>query len=252
MQTQNKEAVISIKGLYKSFGDLHILKDINLEVFKGENMIVLGRSGTGKSVLIKILVGLLLPDKGCVKVLGQEIDKLSAKDLDILRLKVGFAFQSTALYDSMSVSQNLEFPLIMNRKNLSKQEIKSAVEEVLESVGLADKLTAMPSDLSGGQRKRIGIARTLILKPEIMLYDEPTSGLDPITSEEINILMKNVQKQYNTSSIIITHDLTCAKQTGDRVAMLLEGKFAKVGTFDEVFQSEDKQIQRFFDYNFIQ
>ena len=248
----NKESVISIKGLYKSFEELDILKDINLEVFKGENLVVLGRSGSGKSVLIKILIGLLLPDKGIVTVLGKQVDKLSPKELDALRLRVGFLFQNNALYDSMDVRQNLEFPLIMNKKHLVKKEITTAVEEVLDAVGLKDKINEMPSELSGGQRKRIGIARTLILKPEIMLYDEPTSGLDPITSGEINKLINDVQKKYNTTSIIITHDLTCAKETGNRVAMLLDGNFMKVGKFDEVFESDDKQIKSFFNYNFIQ
>ena len=248
----NEEPVISIKGLYKSFGDLDILKDINLDVSKGENVAVLGRSGAGKSVLIKILVGLLPPDKGIIKVLGKQVDTLSGKDLDALRLRIGFSFQSSALYDSMNVRQNLEFPLTMNKKNLSKQEINKGVEEVLDAVGLKDKINEMPSDLSGGQRKRVGIARTLILKPEIMLYDEPTSGLDPVTSEEINKLINEVQKKYNTSSIIITHDLTCAKETGDRVAILVDGKFAKVGKFKDVFESDNEEIKSFFNYNFIQ
>lgn len=255
MQTQDitkSSPVISIQGVYKSFGDLHILKDINLEVFKGENVVVLGRSGSGKSVLIKMLVGLLFPDKGIIKVLDKQVDILSQKELDTLRLRIGFSFQSTALYDSMNVRQNLEFPLTMNIKNLTRQEIDTAVVEALDAVGLKEKIEVMPSDLSGGQRKRIGIARTLILKPEIMLYDEPTSGLDPITSEEINMLINEVKKKYNTTSIIITHDLTCAKQTGDRVAMLFEGKFIKIGTFEEVFQSQDEQIKSFFNYNFIQ
>ncbi|MGD0709629.1 MAG: ATP-binding cassette domain-containing protein [Bacteroidales bacterium] len=248
----NQEPVISIRGLYKSFGELKVLNDINLDVFKGENMAVLGRSGSGKSVLIKILVGLLLPDKGIVKVLGNEVDKLTGKELDALRLRIGFSFQSSALYDSMNVRQNLEFPLTMNKKNLDKTEINTAIEEVLDAVDLKDKANEMPSDLSGGQRKRIGIARTLILKPEIMLYDEPTSGLDPTTCEEINKLINEVQKMYNTTSIIITHDLTCAKETGDRVAMLIDGKFLKVGKFKEVFESNDEQVKSFFNYNFIQ
>jgi len=248
----NAEPVISIKGLYKSFGDLDILKGVDLEVLKAENMVVLGRSGSGKSVLIKILVGLLPPDEGTVKVLGKEINKLSAKELDALRLQIGFSFQNSALYDSMNILQNLEFPLKMNRKHLTKKELSDAVDEVLDAVGLSDKREQMPSDLSGGQRKRIGIARTLILKPEIMLYDEPTSGLDPTTSEEINNLINNVQKTYNTSSIIITHDLTCAKKTANRVAMLLDGKFVKVGTFDDVFKENDEQIKSFYNYNFIQ
>ncbi len=245
------EMAISIKGLYKSFGDLHVLKGIDLDVHKGENVVVLGKSGTGKSVLIKILVGLLKPDAGIVQVLGKEVDKLNQKELDALRLHIGFAFQSSALYDSMDVRQNLEFPLTMNFKNLSKGEIKDSVEEVLEAVGLIDKMNQMPSDLSGGQRKRIGIARTLILKPQIMLYDEPTSGLDPITCFEINELINEVQEKYNTSSIIITHDLTCAKETCDRVAMLLDGTFVKTGTFDEVFADQDERIQSFYNYNFI-
>lgn len=245
------EKAISIKGLYKSFGDLHVLKGVDLDVHKGENVVVLGKSGTGKSVLIKILVGLLKPDSGIVQVLGKEVDKLSQKELDALRLHIGFAFQSSALYDSMDVRQNLEFPLTMNFKNLSKAEIKDAVEEVLDAVGLIDKIDQMPSDLSGGQRKRIGIARTLILKPQIMLYDEPTSGLDPITCLEINELINEVQEKYNTSSIIITHDLTCAKETGDRVAMLLDGTFVKTGSFEEVFEDKDERIQSFYNYNFI-
>lgn len=246
------ETAISIKGLYKSFGNLHVLKGVDLDVYKGENLVVLGKSGTGKSVLIKILVGLLKPDKGEVTVLGKQVDKLDPKELDALRLRVGFSFQNSALYDSMNIRQNLEFPLTMNLKHLSKQEINTAVEEVLEAVGLKDKMKMMPSDLSGGQRKRIGIARTLILKPEIMLYDEPTSGLDPITSAEINELILEVQELYNTSSIIITHDLTCARSTGNRVAMLLDGQFLRVGKFDEVFDTEDEQVKSFYKYNFIQ
>jgi len=246
------EAVIAITGLYKSFDDIPVLKGIDFKLFKGENVAVLGKSGTGKSVLIKIIVGLLKPDKGEVLVLGQQVDKLNPKELDALRLRIGFSFQSSALYDSMNVYQNLAFPLTMNVQHNSKNEVKSAVEEVLESVGLKDKLNQMPSDLSGGQRKRIGIARTLILKPEIMLYDEPTSGLDPITSAEIIELINEVQEKYHTSSVIITHDLTCAKNTGNRIAMLLNGKFLKVGKFEEVFESDDEQVKGFFNYNFIQ
>lgn len=246
------ESVISIKGLYKSFGKLDVLKGVDLEIFKGENLAVLGKSGSGKSVLIKIIAGLLAPDKGEVIVLGQHVDQLKGKELDALRLRIGFSFQNSALYDSMSIYQNLAFPLTMNVKNLSKQQVNKAVEEALDAVGLKDKMNVMPADLSGGQRKRIGIARTLILKPEIMLYDEPTSGLDPITSAEINSLIREVQQQYNTSSVVITHDLTCAKNTCDRIAMLLEGKFLKVGKFEEVFNDDDEQVNNFFSYNFIQ
>jgi phospholipid/cholesterol/gamma-HCH transport system ATP-binding protein len=246
------EAVISISGLFKSFGDLHVLRGVDFKLFKGENVAVLGKSGTGKSVLIKIIVGLLKPDKGEVIVLGEHVDELERKELDALRLQIGFSFQNSALYDSMNVYQNLAFPLTMNTKNIGKNDVKNAVEEVLEAVGLKDKINQLPSDLSGGQRKRIGIARTLILKPEIMLYDEPTSGLDPVTSAEIIELINEVQEKYNTSSIIITHDLTCAKNTGDRTAMLLDGRFLKIGTFDDVFNTDDEQVKAFFNYNFIQ
>jgi phospholipid/cholesterol/gamma-HCH transport system ATP-binding protein len=243
--------VIIIKDLYKSFEDLDVLKGVNLTVYKGENVVVLGKSGSGKSVLIKIIIGLLKPDSGEVMVLGQEVDKLSEKELNALRLRIGFSFQSSALYDSMNIRQNLEFPLTMNKKNLTKQEIENEVVEVLDAVGLENKMNDMPADLSGGQRKRIGIARTLILRPEIMLYDEPTAGLDPITCFEINRLINQVQKQYNTSAIIITHDLTCAKETGDRIAMFVEGKFTRIGDFKEVFDSTDEHVKGFYDYNFI-
>lgn len=247
-----EESVIDIKGLYKSFGELEVLKGVDINVFKGENVAVLGKSGSGKSVLIKIIVGLLKPDKGEVNVLGQRVDQLRGKELDALRLRIGFSFQSSALYDSMNVYQNLAFPLTMNIKNLTKKEVDKAVEEVLDNVGLKDKINQMPGDLSGGQRKRIGIARTLILKPEIMLYDEPTSGLDPITCAEINTLIKQVQEQYNTSSVVITHDLACAKTTCNRIAILMDGQFIKTGSFDEVFDTDDEQIKAFFNYNFIQ
>lgn len=250
-QIEDKTVVISIKDLKKSFGSLNVLNGVNLDIFQGENIAVLGRSGSGKSVLIKIIAGLLKPDSGTVKVLGQEVDKISAKELQALRLKLGFSFQSSALYDSMTVRGNLEFPLVRNRRNLSKKEINEAIEGVLDDVGLLDAINQMPSELSGGQRKRIGIARTLILKPEIMLYDEPTAGLDPITCIDINNLIIQVQKQYNTSSIIITHDLTCAKTTANQVAVLLEGKFFITGSFEEVFSSENANIKSFHDYNFI-
>ncbi len=245
------EAVISIRSLYKSFGSKHVLRGVDLDVYKGENVVVLGRSGTGKSVLIKIIAGLLKQDSGMVKVLGREVDKLKPKELDELRLKIGFSFQNSALYDSMTVCENLEFPLVRHTRHLKRAEINNAVERVLEAVGLREAINQMPAELSGGQRKRIGVARTLILRPEIMLYDEPTAGLDPITSVEINNLINQVNQQFNTTSIIITHDLTCAKTTGDRVAMLMDGKFIKQGSFEEVFEAEDERIQSFYNYNFI-
>jgi phospholipid/cholesterol/gamma-HCH transport system ATP-binding protein len=245
------ENVISIMDLYKSFGENHVLRGVNLEVKNKENVVVLGRSGTGKSVLIKIICGLLKPDQGSVNVLGKEVELLNEKELQQLRLQIGFSFQSSALYDSMTVKENLAFPLVRHSKHLSKKEVNQQIERVLDAVGLLQTMNQMPSELSGGQRKRIGIARTLILRPMIMLYDEPTSGLDPITSIEINNLINLVKQEFNTTSIIITHDLTCAKTTGDKVAMLFDGKFIKQGTFDEVFSSDDERIQNFYKYNFI-
>lgn len=244
--------VIDIQGLYKSFGDNHVLRGIDLKVFKGENVVVLGRSGTGKSVLIKIMAGLLKPDSGSVNVLGYEVPSLHTRELRAFRLKIGFSFQSSALYDSMTVKENLEFPLVRNSAHLTRRERKESIERVLDAVGLLPSINQMPSELSGGQRKRIGIARTLIMRPQIMLYDEPTAGLDPITSTEINNLIVEVQKRFHTTSIIITHDLTCAKTTGDRLAMLLDGQFVRQGSFEEVFEAQDERIRSFYDYNFIQ
>jgi len=242
---------IDIKGLEKSFGNNHVLKNIDLQVHEGENVVVLGRSGTGKSVLIKIIAGLLKPDAGTCIVLGENVAELNRKELEALRLKIGFSFQSSALYDSMTVSENLAFPLQQSGKKITRQQLQKDIEEALEAVGLLQAINQLPSELSGGQRKRIGIARTLIMRPEIMLYDEPTAGLDPITSGEINDLINEVQQQYHTTSIIITHDLTCAKETGDRVAVLLDGMFLKSGSFEEVFAYHDERIKNFYDYNFI-
>ncbi|SKA43669.1 phospholipid/cholesterol/gamma-HCH transport system ATP-binding protein [Chitinophaga eiseniae] len=246
------DVVISIRDLYKSFGSNHVLRGINLDVHKGENVVVLGRSGTGKSVLIKIIVGLLYPDSGTVNVLGKDISSLTEADLRELRMQVGFSFQSAALYDSMTVGENLAFPLRRNNKHISNDQVRRMVDIVLDAVGLSQAINQLPAELSGGQRKRIGIARTLILKPQIMLYDEPTAGLDPITCIEINNLINEVQRRFNTSSIIITHDLTCAKETGDSIAVMQEGQFVAQGSFDEVFQKENELIQSFYQYNFIQ
>lgn len=251
--TASSDAVIAIRNLKISFGNLHVLRGVDLDVYRGENLVVLGRSGTGKSVLIKIMVGLLRPDAGTVQVLGQEVTKLRGRELDELRLKIGFSFQNSALYDSMTVRENLRFPLVRNVRNLSSGEINQAIEEALDDVGLGQTIDQMPSELSGGQRKRIGIARTLILKPDIMLYDEPTAGLDPITSGDINELITEVKERHGTTGIVITHDLTCAKTVGDRVAMLLDGRFERVGTFEEVFEgrTDDERVQQFYDYNFV-
>jgi phospholipid/cholesterol/gamma-HCH transport system ATP-binding protein len=248
----NREKVIEIKGLKKSFGDMEVLSSANLDLIKGENLVVLGKSGSGKSVLIKIIIGLLKPDSGLVNVLGKTVDQITYKELLKLRLRVGFSFQSSALYDSMTVKQNLEFPLIRNQRSLTKLETEKRIDEMLDAVGLLKTLNQMPSELSGGQRKRIGIARTLILQPEIMLYDEPSAGLDPITCIEINKLINDVQERFHTSAIIITHDLTCAKEVGNRIAMLVDGHFERQGTFEKVFNSGDEQAQAFYNYNFIQ
>ena len=249
---ENREIVVKIRNLYKSFGDLDVLKGVDLDLFREENLVVLGRSGTGKSVLIKIMVGLLKQDKGTMEVLGQEVSNLNTKDLNALRLKIGFSFQNSALYDSMTVRENMEFPLVRNVKNLTKKEITMRIEELLDAVGLPQTINQMPSELSGGQKKRIGVARTLILNPEIMLYDEPTAGLDPITCVDINNLINEVRERYKTTSIVITHDLACAKMTGDRMAVLLDGQFNAMGTFEEVFpHAEDERVKSFYDYNFI-
>lgn len=247
-----REIVISIRNLYKSFEENHVLQGIDLDLHKGENLVVLGRSGSGKSVLIKIIAGLIPPDDGVVQVLGQDVDKLNKKAMLALRLKIGFLFQANALYDSMTVQENLEFTLTRNTKNTTQQQVDASVKEVLDAVGLAQTINQYPSELSGGQKKRIAIARTLILRPEIILYDEPTAGLDPITSMDINKLINDVKKKYKTSSIIITHDLTCAKTTGDRVFLLIDGKFLRQGSFKEVFDTKDERIRGFFEYNFTE
>jgi phospholipid/cholesterol/gamma-HCH transport system ATP-binding protein len=248
---EHKDPVISIRGLTKSFDNNPVLRGIDLDLYKGENLVVLGRSGTGKSVLIKIISGLLTADEGEVTVFGKSMNRISENELQKIRTRIGFSFQNSALYDSMTVSKNLEFPLVRNSTKLTRKEINAAIESTLDAVGLLKAINQMPSELSGGQRKRIGIARTLILNPEVMLYDEPTAGLDPITSIEINNLINEVQEKYKTSSIIITHDLTCARMTGDRITMLLDGKFERQGSFDEVFDTDDERVKPFFDYNFI-
>jgi phospholipid/cholesterol/gamma-HCH transport system ATP-binding protein len=240
------EVVISIKGLKKSFGKKHVLKNINLQLQRGQNLVVLGRSGTGKSVTIQCIVGMLKPDAGTVKVLGQDVAELGEKELKQLRIKIGFLFQSGALYDSMTVRENLEFPLTRILKLTDQHDIDKRVESALESVGLLDAIDKLPSDLSGGMRKRAGLARTIVVEPEIMLYDEPTTGLDPITSREISELILSIQKQNKTSSIIITHDMECAHITSDYMMIMDDGEYIAQGTFAELKKSTDKTVESFF------
>lgn len=245
-QTTPNEAVITLRNLKKSFGIKEVLSDLCMDLYKGENLVVLGKSGSGKSVSIKCMVGLLTQDAGSLRIFEQEVKDLSEQGLRELRIKTGFLFQSAALYDSMTVEQNLEFPLTRVLKLNNKADIRQRTEEVLDSVGLLDAIDKMPSDLSGGMRKRVGLARTLILKPEIMLYDEPTTGLDPITSREISELMLQMQKKYQTSSIIITHDMACAKITSDRILVLDRGVFVAEGTYEQLETGPDELVRSFF------
>ena len=238
--------VIEISNLRKSFGNQEVLKNLSLRLYKGENLVVLGKSGSGKSVLIKCIVGLLNPDGGNINVLGENVEELNTNDLGELRKKIGFLFQSGALHDSMTVKQNLEFPLRRVKRELTQREIDEKVKDVLENVGLSDSIDKMPSQLSGGMRKRISLARTIVVDPLIMLYDEPTTGLDPVTSDEISLLIERVQKKYKTSSIIITHDIECARMTANRVIMLKDGEVYKEGDLKLFEKSDDPLIKSFF------
>jgi phospholipid/cholesterol/gamma-HCH transport system ATP-binding protein len=241
-----QELVVEIEGLKKSFGSRHILRNVDLQLHRGENLTILGKSGSGKSVLIKCIVRLIDADDGILNVLGEDILQLEGRKLNKLRRKIGFLFQSAALYDSMSVRENLEFPLRDNGIN-SRDELDGLVEEALENVGLIESINKMPSELSGGMRKRLGLARTLILKPEIMLYDEPTTGLDPITSREISELILDMQEKYRVSSIIITHDMPCARLTSNRIMVLKEGKFIAEGDYETLEHTEDEWVRSFFE-----
>jgi phospholipid/cholesterol/gamma-HCH transport system ATP-binding protein len=247
-EKDGRNIVASVRDLEKSFGERDVLKGINLDVYKSENLVILGRSGTGKSVLIKCMVGLIKPDAGKIHVLGKDVFSLNGKDLNELRLQIGFSFQGSALYDSMTVRQNLEFPLKRNFGIYDKHTLEEMVINSLEDVGLVHTVDQMPAELSGGMKKRVGIARTLILKPKIMLYDEPTSGLDPITSMEINDLILSVREKYKTSSIIITHDISSAKHTSDRIVALIDGTCKLEGTFDELKEAGDPDLEPFFKY----
>jgi phospholipid/cholesterol/gamma-HCH transport system ATP-binding protein len=244
--TPKDEAVIHADGVQKSFGDKKVLKDISFDLKRGENMVVLGRSGEGKSVTIQCIVGMLKPDGGDLTVFGENVAEMDDDELKQLRMKIGFLFQGGALYDSMTVRENLEFPLTRVLKLKNQKDIDKLVEEVLDGVGLLEAIDKLPADLSGGMRKRVGLARTLIIKPEIMLYDEPTTGLDPITSREISELILHMQKKYKTSSVIITHDMECARITADRIVVMDDGEFIAEGSYKELQKSDNKIVKSFF------
>jgi phospholipid/cholesterol/gamma-HCH transport system ATP-binding protein len=244
---KESSVILEIKNLFKSFGDNHVLIDFNLQLRKGENVAVLGKSGSGKSVLIKCIIGLLKPDSGTIKVLGNNVEELDAQELDGVRTRIGFLFQSNALYDSMNVRENLEFPLRRHSISLSVEERNEKVSEVLRNVGLLHTIDMMPAELSGGMRKRIALARTLILDPEIILYDEPTTGLDPITGKEISNLIKEMGEKYNTSALIISHDMKCILATADRIIMLIDGKCYAQGTYNELKLNTDQKVIQFFE-----
>lgn len=241
------ENVISVELLNKGFDENQVLQNFSANLYRGENLAILGRSGSGKSVLIKCIIGLMKPDSGIIKVLGKEITKLNGGELDKIRAKVGFLFQSNALYDSMTVRENILFPLRRHTKNKTKKEINELIMEALTNVGLAHTINMMPSELSGGMKKRISLARTLILKPEIILYDEPTTGLDPITGKEISKLILEIQKKYNTSAMIISHDMKNIKITSNRIIVLIDGKCHTEGKYEELEKSNDEKIKLFFE-----
>jgi phospholipid/cholesterol/gamma-HCH transport system ATP-binding protein len=245
---KSKTPIIEIKDLHKTFGkDNKVLQGVNLTVNKGEDLVILGRSGSGKSVTIKCIVGLIEPDQGEIKVFNENVLHLTKKELNEIRVRIGFLFQSGALYDSMSVRENLAFTLKKHKPELTADEVESQVLEALDNVGLADAIDKMPSELSGGMQKRIGLARTLILKPEIILYDEPTTGLDTITSREISELILDIKHKQKTTSIIITHDMACAKLTADRIMVLKDGAIHAEGTYEELEKDEDEWVRSFFE-----
>ena len=241
------EVMIDIRDLYKSFGDNHVLNGFNMKLFRGENLVVMGKSGSGKSVMIKCLVGLMKPDSGYISVMGNDIQSLDRTELDQLRSDIGFLFQGSALYDSMTVRENLEFPMRRHKDKLGDiTDTTPLVLEALENVGLAHTMDLMPEELSGGMKRRVALARTLILKPKIILYDEPTSGLDPITAKEIIELMRRIQKKYHTSSLIITHDVDCARVISERMILLVDGVNYAEGTYDDLVASRDPKVEAFF------
>ncbi|EPR65293.1 ABC transporter ATP-binding protein [Cyclobacterium qasimii] len=244
---ENLKPVLELRSLHKSFGDNHVLVDFNLKLFEGENLVVMGKSGSGKSVMVKCLVGLIQPDSGSITIKNQDIITMGHKELDLLRTEIGFLFQGSALYDSMTVRENLEFPLRRQTHKVADFESTEAlVREALENVGLSDTMDLMPAELSGGMQRRVALARALILKPKIIIYDEPTTGLDPITAKEIIELMRNIQKKYHTSSLIITHDVDCARVISNRMILLVDGTNYVEGSFDELSNSKDPKVQAFF------
>jgi len=244
---KNIKPVLEIKKLQKSFGDNHVLKGFNLQLFEGENLVIMGKSGSGKSVMVKCLVGLIQPDSGSITIKDQDITAMGQKELDLLRTEIGFLFQGSALYDSMTVRENLEFPLRRHKDKIENfQGTEILVKEALENVGLSHAIDLMPAELSGGMQRRVALARALILKPKIIMYDEPTTGLDPITAKEIIQLMRTIQNKYHTSSLIITHDVDCARVISNRMILLVDGINYAEGTFEELSSSNDPQIQAFF------
>lgn len=243
----SKKVVLELKNITKSFGDNQVLKGFNLKLFEGENLTIMGKSGSGKSVMVKCLVGLIQPDGGSITINGEDITKMGQKELDILRTEIGFLFQGSALYDSMTVRENLEFPLRRHKDKIKDfTDTESLVKGALEDVGLAKTIDLMPSELSGGMQRRVALARALILKPKILMYDEPTTGLDPITSKEIIELLRNIQIKYKTSSIIITHDVDCARVISNRMILLVDGINYAEETYEELLKSNDPQVQAFF------
>lgn len=247
MNKENRKIVLELKDIQKSFGNNHVLKGFNLKLYEGENLVIMGKSGSGKSVMVKSIVGLIQPDSGSITIKNQDIITMGQKELDFLRTEIGFLFQGSALYDSMTVRENLEFPLRRHKDKVKDfKGTDESVKQALESVGLLHAIDLMPAELSGGMQRRVALARALILKPEIIMYDEPTTGLDPITSNEIIQLMRSIQKEYNTSSLIITHDVDCARVISNRIILLVDGVNYAEGTYDELSNSSDPQTRAFF------